>query len=81
MFREPEDYDFQDEVEKADFAVHVLRAALPQLTRRQLECAYLLAEGLTQEQAGDVLGIRQHVVSWHFAAHLKKIREIAKSYR
>ena len=81
MFREPEDYDFAGDVEDADLTVCVLRAALPQFTRRQLECAYLLTLGLTQEQAAAVLGIQHHVVSFHFAAQLKKVEQIAKSYR
>jgi len=79
MLQQPEDYDFRDQVEAEDFAVQVLKRTVPQLTRRQLECAYLLAYGLTQEQVGEVLDVSQQMVSVHFNAHLEKMREISKS--
>jgi DNA-binding CsgD family transcriptional regulator len=63
--------------EDVEIAVQVLKATVPQLTRRQLECSYLLAFGLTQEQVGEVLGVSQPMVCVHFQAHLKKLREIA----
>ena len=65
--------------EESDFAVRVLKAVVPQLTRRQLECSYLLAYGLTQEQVGDVLGIERVSVKTHWRIGLDKIREMAKS--
>ena len=77
MFKEPEDFDFTGDVEKADLMVGVLREAMGQLTRRQLECAVLLLLDLTQEQAGAVLGVSQQMVSVHFAAVLKKMERIS----
>ena len=79
MLHEPEDYDFRDGVEAADFAVQVLKRTVPQLTRRQLECAYLLAYGLTQEQVGVVLGISRTAVLTHWQRHLDKVKEIGDS--
>ena len=81
MFHEPEDLDFAGTVEEMDFAVRVLKAAIPQLTRRQLECAYLLACGLTQEQAGEALGIEHQAVSIHFQKHLDAMANVSKMLR
>ena len=66
--------------EESDFAVRVLKAVVPQLTRRQLECSWLLACGMTQEQVGDALGISQPAVCLSVQAGLKKIAQTAKQH-
>jgi len=51
-----------------------LDAAIAQLTERQREVALLVAQGYTQEEIGERLGIRQRVVSQHWQVAIGKLR-------
>jgi len=72
--------DFTVQVEEREILCQVLAAVLPQLTRRQLECLALGLAGLTQEEAGKVLGVNQSTVSRHFQRVLRKIQSFKAEY-
>jgi len=52
-----------------------LNAAIAQLTERQREVALLVAQGYTQEEIGERLGIAQRVVSQHWQAAVSRLGE------
>jgi len=66
--------DFTVQIEEREILCQVLAAVLPQLTRRQLECLLLDAYGLTQREAGKVLGIAHQVVCKHLQKALGKVK-------
>ena len=52
-----------------------LDAAIAQLTERQREVALLVAQGYTQQEIGERLGITHQVVSEHWQIAVAKLRE------
>lgn len=66
--------------EDREIVVLVLAEVLPALTLRQTQCLLLQLGGLTQAEAGRVLGIKQDVVSRHFTATLRKVANCSQHY-
>ena len=71
-----DDLSFEDK----EVMVQVLGVAVPMLTERQKDCLLLQLLGLTQTEAGDVLGVGQSVVARHVLAAMEKVKQIANSY-
>ena len=68
----PEDSSNSAEVEEMKQNLHV---ALEDLTQRQLEVVKMYFwEGMTQEQIGEELGIKQKVVNLHLQRALSKLK-------
>ena len=66
--------------EDQEVAKQVIVEAVRRMTERQRTCLLLCWLGLTQQEAGYVLGITQDTVSRHFSAALKKVQETAPDY-
>ena len=71
-----DDLSFEDK----EVMVQVLGVAVPMLTERQKDCLLLQLLGLTQTEAGEVLGVERSVVTRHMLALMAKVKEIANSY-
>lgn len=67
--------------EDREIVVLVLAEVLPALTLRQTQCLLLQLGGLTQAEAGRVLGLAQNTVAAHFKATLRKVENCSQHYR
>ena len=66
--------------EDREIVVLVLAEVLPLLTLRQTQCLALQLGGLTQAEAGRVLGISRVAVTQHFGAALRKVARVSAVY-
>ena len=65
--------NLEDAVIKRETRLEAVKNFWPKLSHRQVECLCLSLMGLTQQESGEVLGIRQDVVSDHLAKILEKL--------
>lgn len=54
-------------------------SAGPKLTRRQIECLRLIAEGCTTQEIADALGLSRHTVEHYVAAACDRLNAKTRS--